>query len=244
MHWAGLEAGQRRWCNRVCLRQSVTKMQTERSHTEERSESGTLRARSQNVEQTVHQTVANVMLKISHGRSRALHAEHTLGFPSRNEIISFPFTASSDQLTHAHHPHPERRRHSRWVHIEMRPDVPSRRFTNPTGWLTALLCCLEELPLINKDANYLVSIIPAHFQIVCQEISLDRVWVGQIVCSCHKDWMMLHFSGHLFTSQMSIPCCLECASGYSNKYWVMITTVGCVAQLEAGLKNKIKHIMP
>lgn len=37
-------------------------MKAERRQTEEKSESGTGSAKSQNMEQTVHQTVANVML--------------------------------------------------------------------------------------------------------------------------------------------------------------------------------------
>lgn len=52
-------------------------MKAERSQIEEKSESGAPSAKSQNVEQTVHQTVANATLKISLGCSRVQHAEHT-----------------------------------------------------------------------------------------------------------------------------------------------------------------------
>lgn len=54
----------------------MTKMKAERNQIEEKSESVARSAKSPNVEQTVHQTVANVMLKMSPGCSRALHAEH------------------------------------------------------------------------------------------------------------------------------------------------------------------------
>lgn len=51
-------------------------MKEERSQIEEKSESVALSTKSPNVEQTVHQTMANVVLKMSPGCSRGLHAEH------------------------------------------------------------------------------------------------------------------------------------------------------------------------
>ena len=70
-------------------------MKAERSQTEERSESGTQSAKSQNVEQAVHQTAANVTLQTSSGCSKVLRAEHP-GLPFKKCNHQFPLHCLSD----------------------------------------------------------------------------------------------------------------------------------------------------